>query len=182
MGMEKGSENARFHEIYLYYYPRLCQIARQWNIPCDEIEDVIQDSYLSYYEHYPPTWPEDRIGRMLTAIFRNRCIDYWRKAKTSGEVCMDPKAVQFYHHRNYASREKDNLMILIQRERYEQVMDALREMKEEWLAVFVLYIIEDRPIREVSERLGISEALCRMRLMRGRKYLRNKTGFKEGSL
>ena len=51
---------------------------------------------------------------------------------------------------------------------------ALMTMKRDWAVVFFLYIIEGRPMDEVSRILGVSGAACRMRLMRGRKYLREK--------
>lgn len=51
-------------------------------------------------------------------------------------------------------------------------------MKPEWRDVAILHFVEERPISEVSQILGIKEASCRMRLTRLRRYLKKNFPYK----
>ena len=168
--------NERFREIHEHYYPLLRLMAMKKGIPYDEVEDIIQETFLAFYEHYPLSWPEKKIRAVLARILRNRCIDYWRAVKAHKVIPMDPEVMQETNLGLSAFAGKDTLTIVIERELYNTVMGALKTMKSDWQIVFLLYIIEGRSMREVSNTLGVSQALCRMRLMRGRNYLREITG------
>lgn len=95
-------------------------------------------------------------------------------------IPMDPELMQETNLGVSAFAGKDTLTIVIERELYNTVMGALKTMKSDWQIVFLLYIVEGRSMHEVSNVLGVSEALCRMRLMRGRNYLREITGIDLG--
>ncbi len=168
-------QNERFYEIHKSYYKLLRRIASQKGIPYDEIDDMVQEAFISYYEHYPVTWPEERIRVTLAKIQYNLCMDFWRKRCNRDVTCMAPEDMQDLSQDREEMMGQDNLSILIQREQYQDVGRAFRSMKREWAEVLQLNILEGCPMHEVSRRLGISETLCRMRLMRGRRYLKEHT-------
>ena len=168
--------NDRFTEIHEHYYPLLRLMAMKKGIPYDEVEDIIQETFIAYYEHYPLDWSENQIRAVLARILRNRCVDYWRAVMAYRVIPMDPELMQETNLGVSAFAGKDTLTIVIERELYNTVMGALKTMKSDWQIVFLLYIVEGRSMHEVSNVLGVSEALCRMRLMRGRNYLREITG------
>ncbi|HIT64317.1 MAG TPA: sigma-70 family RNA polymerase sigma factor [Candidatus Ventrimonas merdavium] len=171
-----GEMNDRFTEIHEHYYPLLRLMAMKKGIPYDEVEDIIQETFIAYYEHYPLDWSENQIRAVLARILRNRCVDYWRAVMAYRVIPMDPELMQETNLGVSAFAGKDTLTIVIERELYNTVMGALKTMKSDWQIVFLLYIVEGRSMHEVSNVLGVSEALCRMRLMRGRNYLREITG------
>ena len=140
----------------------------------DEIDDVLQDAFLAFYEHYPLTWPDSKIRATLIKTLKNLCIDYWRKRENRSVASMDPAELQVIRYELSILSGKDLSTVIVQKELYKDVMNALMTMKRDWAVVFFLYIIEGRPMDEVSRILGVSGAACRMRLMRGRKYLREK--------
>ena len=172
--------NDRFTEIHEHYYPLLRLMAMKKGIPYDEVEDIIQETFIAYYEHYPLDWSENQIRAVLARILRNRCVDYWRAVMAHRVIPMDPELMQETNLGVSAFAGKDTLKIVIERELYNTVMGALKTMKSDWQIVFLLYIVEGRSMHEVSNVLGVSEALCRMRLMRGRNYLREITGIDLG--
>ncbi|MCD8084065.1 MAG: sigma-70 family RNA polymerase sigma factor [Clostridiales bacterium] len=170
------SDEDRFPSIYERYMPLLRTIAGSRGIPYDEIDDIVQEAFVSYYRHYPLTWEDSRIQGYLSRIVRNLCTDYQRRNRPgrSGRAALSELAGQWAE----VSRRKDPLAILLERQEYQAVAGALASMKKDWAAVMFLYVVEERPISEVSEILGISEAACRMRLCRGRRYLRRQLGRK----
>lgn len=164
--------NEKFREIYMTYAPMLRVIAKRRGIPYDEIDDVLQETFEAFYTHYPLTWPNYKIKAMLTRITKNRCIDFLRKKEAMKIMCFDPVVMQEDGFHKDGLYERDNLSILLSKMEYQTVMNAVKSMREEWAAVFELYVIESRPIDEVSRILNVSEAACRQRLCRGRKYLK----------
>ncbi len=168
------SQEDRFRSIYSYYMPLLRWIAGHKGIPYDEIDDLVQETFTEFYDHYPLTWPEYKIRSTLAKTMRNLCIDYRRRCHTRLMVYMDPMKMQEQGMSRDKALCRDALSIVVEREEYKDVSDALHSMKEEWAIVFILYIIQGRSMKEVAEILGISDAACRTRLMRGRKYLKEQ--------
>lgn len=172
--MEK--QNELFLEIHTQNYPLLHMLALRKGIPQNDVEDMLQEVFLSYYEHYPLTWEKNRIRFMLAKILQNRCIDYWRVSRKREILCIDSEEAVTDDLGAALSTEEDNLTLLVRQEEVREVLHALDTMKPEWAAVMRLRILEDRPMAEVCEILGISNDLARTRLMRGRKYLRGLLG------
>ena len=168
------SQEDRFRSIYNYYMPLLRWIAKHRGIPYDEIDDLVQETFTEFYDHYPLTWPEYKIRSTLAKTMRNLCIDYRRRCHTRRIVYVDPMQMQEECISMDRTVCRDTLSIVVERQEYRDVLDALRSMKEEWAVVFILYIIQGRPMKEVADILGITDNACRTRLMRGRKYLREK--------
>lgn len=169
----------KFHSIYKRYFPLMRVLARKGGIPYDEIDDIVQDTFISFYSHYPSTWPDYRVKAMLVRIVKNRCVDYLRKKENRYEICFDPARMQEEIFGSKEARERDSLTILLGRMEYEEVMNAILSMRREWIEIIELSAIEGRPIDEVSEILNLSEAACRQRLCRARKHLREYMQQKE---
>lgn len=165
------SQEERFRSIYNYYMPLLRWMAGHRGIPYDEIEDLVQETFMEFYGHYPLTWPERKIRASLVKTMRNLCTDYWRRSHTRRMVYIDPTQGPGLTLDRIV--ERDTLSIVMERQEYRDLLDALKNMKEEWALVLVLYVIQGRPMDEVARMLGISVEACRTRLMRGRKHLRD---------
>ncbi len=167
-----NAKDEQFRSIYKTYMPMLRVIARDKGIPNDEIDDLVQDTFASYYSHYPLDWLDYQIKATLVKTMKNRCIDYFRRQDTRPVTYWDPAMFQDNLLSENMRLGRDNLSIFLERQECKEVFEALKTMKEDWLQVLWLYSIEERPMDEVSEILGISVDACRARLSRGRKYLR----------
>ena len=163
-----------FRSIYARYKPLLRVLAKRFGVPYDDTEDIVQDTFLAYYGHYPLTWEDYKMKAMLCRILKNRCVDYLRKRDSHPSTCWDPMKIQEEGELLNSLTGKDTLAILLEQEEYREVMEVLDSMKDDWAQVIYLYIIEGRPMEEVSRMLGSTDAACRTRLTRGRKYLRDK--------
>lgn len=137
------SQEDRFRSIYDYYMPLLRWIANQKEIPYDEIDDLVQETFTEFYGHYSVTLPEYKIRSILAKTMRNLCIDYKRRWHTRRMVYVDPMQIQDTALDRVMCR--DTLSLVVEREEYRNVLEALRSMKEDWALVFVLYLIQGRP-------------------------------------
>lgn len=173
-GANIDSDDELFSSIYARYKPMLRVLAKRYGVPYDETEDIVQETFFAYYDHYPLTWEEYKMKAMLCRILKNRCVDYLRRRDAHPEACWDPVKMQTEGELLTSLISKDTLTILLEKEEYREVKEALDSMKEDWVQVIYLYVIQGRPMEEVSKMLGTTDAACRTRLTRGRKYLKDK--------
>ncbi len=171
--MNTEDTNEKFREIYKRYMPLMRMLAKNGGVPYDEIDDIVQETFAAYYSHYPLTWPDYKVKAMLIRIMKNRCVDYLRKRDCLKIICFDPVLMQDDSFASGNLYGRDNLSILMSKLEYQDVLEAMKVMREDWAQVIQLYVIEGRPMDEVSRILGISEMACRQRLCRGRKQLKN---------
>lgn len=163
------SDEQRFRSIYDKNKKLLKWIAKKHRIPEYEIDDIVQETFFAYYGHYPLTWEDKKIRYYLAKILINKCRDYFRHLVRYPVEYMDPTEL-----RNVSSGSgvgRDPLSVVIERQACKDTAAGLIKMKKEWSSVIVMYTLQGKSIREVSEILDISEAACRMRLMRGRDLL-----------
>lgn len=136
-----------------------------------DVEDIVQEAFCAYYSHRY-TLTEAGMWAVLTKILHNLSMDYLRKQKmhpiiTGEEVLPEEKRV-------IAGRRigRDCLLILLERQEYEEIAKALNELSEDGREILRLCAIEGRSVREASRLLGISEGACRVCLYRARKRMR----------
>ncbi len=169
ISMENREE--MFRSIYMGYLPLVRTIVKKFLIPDDDIEDVTQEVFVSFYRTYELDKPDDENRKLLARISNNCCLDYKRRQKTHPEFSCDPMVIQSELLAD-SFLSSDSLTILLKKQEYERIASVLRTLKREWADVFRLHVIEGRPMNEVAEILGVAETACRMRLLRGRKHLR----------
>lgn len=173
------NDDTVFNLVYVEYRPVLHALAMRYGLPYKEAEDMIQETFLSYFTHYPIDWDSRKMKWILVRILKNKCVDFMKK-KQPVLIDLDdwesaPKCKCEYINLLIS---KDSLSIVIEKEEHQEIWETINTMRADWLEVFVLYIIQDRPIKEVSEILGTSVEACRTRISRGRKYLKEKLGFR----
>ncbi len=161
----------QFRYYYGRYSARMLRIAGRNGIPHDEMEDLLQETFLSFYVRYYSDVPEACVWSLLGRIMRSRCIDYWRKKENSISDATSPEELTDVLSVKPEMIGRDTLDIVLENLFFEDLSQAFRDMREEWKRVYVLYEILGRPMEEISEMLGISEGACRMRNSRGKRYL-----------
>lgn len=169
--MQHNNE-ALFNSVYEGHGPTLRKLAVRYGLPHSEVEDMLQETFLSYFSHYPIDWEEQKMKAMLSRILKNKCIDYsrkfWRK-----HVSLDTDSPEEEARFVKLLVTRDSLSIILEQEEIRSFWEAMSEMREDWQEVFLLYFVQDRSIGEVSRILGITENACRTRISRGRRYLKD---------
>lgn len=161
-----------FHSIYERYKPVLHICARKYGVAENDIEDVVQDAFYFYYRKYPLTWSDSQLKSMLRTIVKNQSIDYIRRQKRQPQLLYDPQQMELA---GVSERliVRDSLTILLEDEKYRMIFAGLRAMRADWAQVFMLHIVYGYSFSEVSRILETTDAACRTRLSRGRKFLKN---------
>lgn len=164
------SQNEAFRSIYLRYLPLVRTIVKRFLIPQNDIDDVVQDVFAAFYKTYQLDKPDEENRKLLARISNNCCLNYKRRQRLHPEFSCDPLVIQEEMMRD-SLIVHDSLSILLKKQEYERIAAVLSTMKPEWAEVFRLCVIEGRAVAETAQILGLTEAACKMRLYRGRKYL-----------
>ena len=123
----------------------------------DDANDVVQDTFIQYYTTKKQFQDEEHLKAWLLRVVINRAKDisrsFWKKNRLSIEDYAD--AVPF------ESREETGLF------------EAVMRLPEKYREVIHLYYYEDLSIKETARILRITEGSVKMRLSRGRSFLRD---------
>jgi RNA polymerase sigma-70 factor (ECF subfamily) len=142
---------------------RLCYRLLGWR---EDIEDVVQEVFLAALKGLPRFRGESAVSTWLTRIAVNACRSYLRKRlpwlrlfaqrHADPEPCLD------------RSPEGE----LANRERFERVRAAIRGLPVKYREVIVLRYLEELPVSDIGEVLGLGKGAVEVRLNRARTWLR----------
>lgn len=167
-------QDMQLQSMYDTYQAVLRTIARNRGIPVDDIEDMLQETYIAYYRKYPLTWNESRKKAMLVKILKRKCIDFYRRNSHYVKVSMDDEESLDELELLTQTLVKDSLDSVINNETYREVRACILGMKKDWRDVAFLYFVEEFEIKEICMILEISGTVCRSRISRARKYLKSE--------
>jgi RNA polymerase sigma-70 factor (TIGR02943 family) len=143
-------------------------------------EDLVQETFLAALKSQNSFSGRSSERTWLVSILRHKIYDHLRKTCRERAVRVDPapahdgeafdESVLWVHQVAAESQSPGRRLELAEfRELLEQAMGKLPPRLAQ---VFQLYSIEERPNREVCERLNISESNLWVMLHRARKQLR----------
>lgn len=123
----------------------------------DDANDVVQDTFIQYYASKKQFQDEEHLKAWLLRVAINRakdlCRSFWRRNKVSMEEYEE--TVPF-------EDQEDRTL-------FHMVMG----LPEKYRIVIHLHYYEDLSVKSISEILRISEGSVKMRLSRGRSFLRD---------
>ena len=156
------------------YAQMYMKLAFAIGVPYDDVEDIVMEAFWSFYraDYGEKLENEKAVRAMLARIVENKCIDYFRREKRSIKPNEDEDVSELDYIADHAKR--DPLQSVISRESCGQIFEILDGLKESWKDVTVMYFIQELTTEEISKRLEITNDMCRSRISRARKYLREK--------
>lgn len=152
-----AGEQEAFDELYRIYAPMVhgIIIAR---VPRDEVEDIVQEVFISAYKNFETLRDKTAIGAWLAMIARNSANEFYRQIKPTEEL---PEELS----------QKNNL----QREAHE-ILSVIRALPETYRETLILRLVEGMTGPEIAEQTGLTPESVRVNLHRGMKLLRQKLG------
>lgn len=172
-------QNDLLQSLYEGYQGALRFVAYRSGIPYDEIDDMIQDVFVSFISKYGEVcagWNDVQQKSMLMRILRNRVADHYRSKHRHTNFSLETGNFGEEFHLADTTMSRDVLECITDREDIRKIQECVQKMKPDWYNIIALYFIEGRPVEEVSKIMGISTPTLRMRVSRIRKYLREQIG------
>lgn len=127
-----------------------------------DAEDLTQEAFIKAFQKMEQFKGEVTFGAWLKRIVVNRCLDFLKARR-----------------QHYVELEEGRLVVA-QTDSWEvsdhigigEVRAAMERLPDKYRYVVQLFLLEGYDHEEISEILGIAEATCRTRLMRGKGYLK----------
>jgi RNA polymerase sigma-70 factor, ECF subfamily len=127
-------------------------------VPRTDIDDLVQDVFLSAWQRLDSLRDPAAFGGWLAMIARNRATDSRRRAVESVELPDHLQAVD-------ATAERAEALA---------ALDTIRTLPEAYRETLILRLVEGLTGPEIAERTGLTPASVRVNLHRGMKMLREK--------
>ena len=152
---QRGDRSA-FAQLYTQYARTIHGILLS-RVPFAEVEDLVQDVFLTAMQRLSSLRDPSAFGGWLAAMARNRAVDYFRRAPARTMELVDDMAIT-------------------QPVRTEAlaVMAVIRSLPEAYRETLTLRLVEGMTGPEIAASTGLTEGSVRVNLHRGMKQLRER--------
>ena len=168
-----GGRPQRFEVLVIRYNQRMYRVIRIYIEDQEQIEDLIQDTYLKCYENLRQFNGKSSFATWLTRIAINNALMYLRDRKKEQSIFY-PITNFFQKGGLHMGKSKSPEEKLIERETAAYFEKSINDLPCKYKEVFMLSQIEQMKSSEVAECLDISEENVRVRIHRARSLLREK--------
>ena len=147
-----------FDRIYDLYADTLFRLSYSYMKNKEDAEDVVQDVFTKYFcgLHFPMNPEQEKAWFLRVTI--NQCNDVLRKKKYRLHEPLD-------YVQEMAQKEKEDTGYLY---------SALDKLSEKYKGVIILHYLEGYSVEEVADILRLSKSAVKMRLKRGREFLKEE--------
>lgn len=132
-------------------------------VPPDEVEDLMQDVFLTAFRRLDSLRDESAFGGWLGMIARHRAMDYYRQTK---------ETIELSEHLPQPVRPAAEA---------QEILDIIRTLPEAYRETLIWRLVEGLSGPEIAERAGLTPASVRVNLHRGMKMLRERLGLSEAA-
>ena len=154
--------------IYENYHKDMLKYAKglmQKTSGAYDAEDAVQNAYLSIqtYIHNIDFWNDDvRLRRYVLTVVRYEVI----KLVKNAVYCEDIDS-----YVNVLVSDADLVRAVNEMEDYQELVELIRQMKEQYAALMYMRWVEDMTVGEIAERLEMKRATVYKNLERGKLML-----------
>jgi RNA polymerase sigma factor (sigma-70 family) len=153
-------------EIVEVYAAMVRRIATIYERHPDGVDDLVQDVWIAVWEALPRLNNHATLRSYIARIAQNTCVTHVRRAlvrqtEPLNDTLPDP------------ARAPDEATA--QAMRLARLIEAVRGLPENLKAVASLYL-EDMPVKDIANALGISETNVSVRLHRAKSAIRLSFG------
>jgi RNA polymerase sigma-70 factor (ECF subfamily) len=175
VGLCQKGEDGAFAELMSRHQTAAMKLALSILRDKQDAEDEVQNSFWKAYEHIAQFQQDAKFTTWFTRIVVNQCLMRLRKAR---------RAKFYYLDDRQAGEEAVTLELKDKRHSPEQTLGQMevsnvlhaeiQRIPPLLRHVFLLRDVQQKPMPEVAELLGISVAAAKSRLLRARAELRNR--------
>ena len=162
-------------EDYYGYIYMIIKNIKSIGILEEDMEEIISDVFLALWKNYTNLTEETKIKPYLAGIAKNVLKNKYRKTKIDYPISDYEEQLVSPYTLEIISEE---------REQNEMIRRSLNDMKQEEYQIFMAFYYENKKIKEIAQKLDISESKVKVILHRLRKELKEqlkKGGYSYGN-
>ena len=166
----RRGDRAAFGKLY-DRYARLVHGVLLAKVPLDEVDDLVQDVFMTALRRLSTLRETGSFGAWLVAIARNRANDFHRHS-----LPEDPLTDEV--------SDQDRAGVGTRGDQDAQagaILDAIRSLAEAYRETLILRLVEGMTGPEIAARTGMTHGSVRVNLHRGMQQLRAKLSSYQGS-
>lgn len=170
----RAGDDAAFETLVRTHTPRMLAVARRVAGSEADAEDAVQDAFVSVFKSIHSFHARSSLGTWLHRIVVNKALTRARKTHARRESSIEGLLPAFHEGRHSSQPEPWRRVTSDggpSVEVIEALNAALSSLPEEFRAAVVLKDVEGLQSSEIALALGISDALARQRVHRGRQAL-----------
>ena len=164
----KGEQRAQM-EIYDKYYKAMYNTALRIVNDTAEAEDVMQEAFIKAFSKLHTFEGKSSFGAWLKKIVVNLSINSFNKKSKFEQVSYNDQFKNELTEDEGIDLEENKANTQVQ-----QVLRAMKELKENYRIMLSLHLIEGYDYDEICEILEITPANCRTTISRAKESLRTK--------
>ncbi len=173
----ESEEKALFDALYREYLTPLKKYAYKIGVGYDDVEDMVQETFIEYYRRYALDLDHKVKQVLLIRILHSRWIDNCRQVRRYEILHLeDPKAEDRIN--DLIMDGNVGIQLLEQevadRDIYRKALDIVKTMKKDWRNVLILRVFEGLTTEEACEVLQIKSTVCCTRLYRAKADLKKR--------
>jgi RNA polymerase sigma-70 factor, ECF subfamily len=175
---DRDSARDRFGALVTLLQRRGLRIAYHYLRDTADADEAVQDAFVKVFLHIEQYREELSFDVWFMRILVNSCLDRLKSRNRQQrwlanplEESHEPRPVE-----QAAGTEPSSEQQLLARERWNQVIDAVRTLPDRQRLVFTLSHLDERTAAEISEATGMSPATVRVHLFRAIRKLRALLG------
>ena len=168
------SGEKELYEILLRRYnQRLYRVIRGYLNSHEDVQDIMQEAYLTAYEKLDSYRFEANFSTWLIRIGINKAL---ARIKKNSQLIIQSDESDLKNPIIERSDEKGNQPEnkLIQMEMKEALENAIDQLPKKYRAIYVLKEVEELPISEISELLDISISNVKVRAHRAKNLIKDQ--------
>lgn len=170
----KGDQNA-FAEIVELFQDKLYRVCYRMLGNKHEAEDIAQEAFVRAFINIHTFDTNRKFSTWLYRIGTNLCIDRIRKKKPDFSLDADVTGTEgLTMYSQVASTDELPEEEVLKMEMQDRVQYEISRLPDKYRAVIVLKYLEDLPLQEISDILGMPLGTVKTRIHRGREVLRKQ--------
>jgi RNA polymerase sigma-70 factor (ECF subfamily) len=164
-----------FKEVFRLLYPRLRGYCKLFIASNSEVEDIIQESFITLWEKRKSIDFSKSIESFLFVIVRNKCLNILKSRKLEEkniEIDNINRIVDIQYLYQLDLTEEEGISqeeILVQ-----LLHEAIDELPKKMKEVFVMCKIEKYKQQEVADKLGISLKMVEKHIAKAKMQIRKR--------
>ena len=147
--LKRGNPSA-FKEVFRLLYPRLKGYCKLFITNQNQVEDIIQESFITLWEKRESIKPNKSVESYVFVIVRNRCLNVLKKQKLEeGKIELDNLnaiELQYLYQLDFIEKEEKSMEEMLTA----SFQNAIEELPNRMKKVFTKCKIEGRKQKEVA--------------------------------
>jgi RNA polymerase sigma-70 factor, ECF subfamily len=180
--LAQAGDNQAFATLIERHHASCSKLAYSIVRDKQDAEDEVQNACWKAFEHLNQFQRDAKFSTWLTRIVVNQCLMRLRQTRRSRLVYIEDSVTEETRAMDLPATTDSPEETLAKTELGEVLRHEISRIPPMLRNVFVLRDVQELPMQDVAEKLGISVAAAKSRLLRARMELRNRLEKHQGRL